>query len=71
MFEAAVAKSRKKLGASPESLRVESYQEGTALQILHIGSYDDEGPTLARLHTDTMPSQGLTFAGPDICGAAS
>ena len=28
------------------------------------GSYDDEGPTLARLHDEIMPAQGLTFAGP-------
>lgn len=38
--------------------------EGLALQILHIGSYDAETPTLERLHTDLMPAQGLTFNGP-------
>lgn len=64
MFEAAVAMSRKKLGAPPESLRMEPYDEGSALQIMHVGNYDDEGPTLANLHNDVMPSQGLTFAGP-------
>jgi len=55
---------RKKLGAPPESLRLEILDEGRALQILHIGSYDDEGPTLAKLHDEVMPSQGLTFVGP-------
>jgi hypothetical protein len=64
LFDAAVEKSTKKLGAQPESLRLELLDEGRALQILHIGSYDDEGPTLAKLHNDVMPSQSLTFSGP-------
>jgi hypothetical protein len=63
LFEAAIEKSKKKLGAPPSSLRLERYDEGRSLQILHIGSYDDEAPTLARLHDEVMPSQGLTFAG--------
>ncbi len=64
LFEAAVEKSKKKLGTPPESLRLEKVEEGTALQILHVGSYDDEGPTLAKLHKEEMPSRGFTFAGP-------
>lgn len=64
LFEAAVERSRKKLGTPPESLRLERVDEGTALQILHIGSYDDEGLTLARLHEEEMPSRGFAFAGP-------
>jgi hypothetical protein len=32
------------------SLRYQPYREGLCVQILHIGSYDDEGPTLARMH---------------------
>ncbi|TAJ39841.1 MAG: hypothetical protein EPO55_11150 [Reyranella sp.] len=64
LFEAAVEKSKKKLGAPPASLRFERLEEGTALQILHVGSYDDEGPVLARLHDQEMPSRGLAFAGP-------
>ena len=64
LFEAAVDKSRKKLGTPPDSLRLEKLEERTALQILHIGSYDDEGPILARLHDKEMPSRGLAFAGP-------
>lgn len=64
LFDAAVEKSGKKLGAAPESLRFERLKEGTVLQTLHVGSYDDDGPTLARLHDEEMPSRGLTFAGP-------
>lgn len=37
--------------------------EGRSLQILHVGSYDDEGPALARLHHELMPAGGLTFNG--------
>lgn len=37
--------------------------EGRALQVMHVGSFDDEGPTLARLHHEVMPARGLTFNG--------
>ena len=63
LFDAAIEKSRKKLGDPPPSLRLDRFAEGRSLQILHIGSYDDEAPTLARLHDEVMPLQGLTFAG--------
>ncbi|ODT79219.1 MAG: hypothetical protein ABS76_20345 [Pelagibacterium sp. SCN 64-44] len=64
ILEAAFAKTEKKLGTRPASLRVEMYEEGQCLQALHIGSYDDEGPLLAELHERVMPKSGLTFAGP-------
>ena len=64
LFEAAIEKTKKKLGDAPSSLRLEPLAEGRALQTLHVGSYDNEGPTLARLHDEVMPAQGLTYAGP-------
>lgn len=45
-------------------VRPHTFTEGRCLQILHVGSYDDEAPTLARLHTEEMPKQGLTWNGP-------
>lgn len=63
LFDAATQKASKKLGPAPESLRLEPYAEGLSLQILHIGSYDDEGPTLCRLHQEVIPSQGFAFNG--------
>ena len=45
------------------NLRLETYHEGLSVQIMHIGSYDDEGPTLARLHGEFLPENGLTEAG--------
>ena len=64
LFEAARAKAEAKLGALPDSLRLETLEEGLCLQALHIGSYDDEGPLLARLHDEIMPAGGYDFAGP-------
>lgn len=64
IYGAATEKAQAKLGALPESFRLETLCEGLCLQTMHIGSYDDEGPTLARLHDDIMPSRGLRFNGP-------
>jgi hypothetical protein len=33
------------------------------VQTLHIGSYDDEAPTLARLHQEFVPANGLKETG--------
>ncbi|MBM7503788.1 GyrI-like domain-containing protein [Agromyces aurantiacus] len=44
-------------------VRLRELHEGPSVQILHVGSYDDEAPTLARLHDEWMPQHGLTFAG--------
>ncbi|MDN2579608.1 GyrI-like domain-containing protein [Aquibium sp. ELW1220] len=63
-FDAAVAKSCGKLGDPPPTLRFQAYAEGRCLQTLHLGSYGDEGPVLARLHDDVMPNSRLTFNGP-------
>lgn len=63
ILEGAVAKARAKLGEPPASLRMEPYDEGLSVQILHVGSYDDEAPTLARLHDEFIPGNGLAFNG--------
>ncbi|WP_312599235.1 GyrI-like domain-containing protein [Brevundimonas sp.] len=64
LFEDTVEETTGKLGQPPESLRLEHYDEGHSLQVLHIGAYDDEGPVLARLHDEVMPGMGVTFNGP-------
>jgi hypothetical protein len=38
--------------------------EGPSVQILHVGSYDDEAPTIARLHGDYLPAHGYVENGP-------
>ena len=52
----------KSLPAVPE-LRLEAYHEGLSVQILHIGSYDDEGPVLERMHGIFIPESGLRMHG--------
>lgn len=37
-------------GFSTEKLRIERYHEGLAVQTMYIGSYLEEGPTIAALH---------------------
>lgn len=60
--EGLAAARKKKPRLPPVEVRVLS--EGRSLQILHIGSYDDEAPTLRRLHDEVMPQRGVTFNGP-------
>ena len=63
MFAAAVDKAKKKLGSPPASLRLESFAEGRAVQIMHVGPYSAEGPTIARLHAEFLPANGLVENG--------
>jgi len=44
-------------------IRLETYHEGLSVQIMHVGSYDDEGPTIARMHNEFMPENGYEPAG--------
>ena len=44
-------------------IRLEEYDEGLAVQIMHVGSYDDEGPTLQKLHEEYIPQNGLEATG--------
>lgn len=63
MFARSLAKVTDKQGTPPETLRFESLDEGLSAQIMHIGPYSEEGPTLARLHDKFMPKQHLTWNG--------
>ena len=63
MFDAAVEKIVEKLGQAPTSLRLANYDEGRSLQIMHLGSYDDEGPALEHLHEVEMPARKLVRNG--------
>jgi hypothetical protein len=63
-FTAGVKRNEKKLGDPPPTLRFEPYDEGLAVQIMHIGSYADEAPTIRRLHESFLPANGLKETGP-------
>lgn len=58
----AAAGAKKQLAGLP-LLAYRTLAEGRCVQIMHVGSYDDEAPTLARLHGEFLPEQGLTFNG--------
>ncbi|WP_353828158.1 GyrI-like domain-containing protein [Agromyces sp. SYSU T0242] len=64
-IDAAVSAARAKGGGPAlERLRLDVVDEGRSAQILHVGPYAAEAPTLARLHHEWMPEHGLTFDGP-------
>jgi len=64
MVDEAVRQTGKK-GLLPAlgKMRLENTHEGLSVQIMHIGSYDDEGPTLARLHNEWIPENGYVENG--------
>ena len=52
---------KKGLTAGPD-VRIEHYTEGMSAQILHIGPYADEAPTIAELH-DFIIGNGCQLTG--------
>ena len=63
LFDLAVAQVRaKKNPPALAKLRFESFSEGRAAQVLHVGSYSDEGPTIQALH-QYIADQGFRLAG--------
>ena len=64
MQEAAVAKvSQQDPPAILDKLRFDVLHEGTVVQTLHLGPYDDEAETLAEMHHEFIPGQGLRMTG--------
>jgi hypothetical protein len=61
--EAVAATADKKELSALSRVRFERYHEGRSLQLLHMGSYDDEAPKLKYLHYEYMPQHNLTFNG--------
>ncbi len=56
-------RSKKQPPARLADVRVETLDEGLCVQTLHIGTFDDEAPLLARLHDDFIPGEGLRMTG--------
>ena len=64
MFESTVAKTAAKdRPARLDEVRLERLSEGTCVQTLHVGSYDDEAELLARMHEEFIPDHGLRMTG--------
>jgi hypothetical protein len=53
---------KKKNPATLNKLRFERYHEGLSVHVTHIGSYDDEGPTIAKMH-EFAKNQGYHLRG--------
>jgi hypothetical protein len=57
---------KKDAATTPDVLnrtRLELLDEGQVVQVLHVGSYDDEGPILKQMHEKFMPEQGFQMTG--------
>lgn len=64
MFEAALAQAGAKQPPSRlGDVRLEALSEGLCVQTLHVGTFDDEGPVLDRMHREFIPQQGLRMTG--------
>ncbi|MCL3859590.1 GyrI-like domain-containing protein [Actinotalea sp. K2] len=63
MVEAALSAAATK-GRAPaaDRLRFEAFDEGDAVQVMHHGPYETEGPTIAALHS-SITEQGLVLRG--------
>ncbi|GAA1465210.1 GyrI-like domain-containing protein [Microbacterium thalassium] len=63
LVDRAIATAAEKGAPSIDAVRLEELREGTCVQTLHLGSFDDEGPVLARMHDEFIPAQGLRMTG--------
>lgn len=61
--DAKIAVKEKKGITNLDQVSLKTLNEGKSVQLLHIGSYDDESPKLAYLHNEYMPQNGLKFNG--------
>lgn len=57
------ATAKGKGGEGVEHIRLERFAEGLAAQIMHIGPFSEEGPTIQRLHQEFLPTEGLVENG--------
>jgi len=49
--------------AALDKVHLQDYQEGLSVQIMHVGSFDDEGPVLSEMHDEFIPANGYTENG--------
>jgi hypothetical protein len=61
MVDAALAAVRSRPGG--QRVRFGPYEEGRCVQVLHVGSYDEEGPLLEQLHASWLPAHELVPTG--------
>jgi hypothetical protein len=59
----AKARAKGKGGGRVAEIRLEWFAEGPAVQIMHLGPFSEEGPTIRRMHQEFLPSQNLVENG--------
>lgn len=62
LVQEGVAQVLKKKGLNLDKLRFESYKEGNAGQIMHIGPFSEEGPTIQKIHKH-IDENGFSLCG--------
>ncbi|KAA0920099.1 hypothetical protein FQ137_11250 [Dietzia sp. ANT_WB102] len=63
IVSAGLEKVATKVPDARELVRFAEYAEGPAVQTLHVGPYDDEGPAIARMHEEVIPAHGAVPSG--------
>ena len=64
LFDSAVERvAAKDVPTRLGEVRFETFAEGLAVPTLHVGSFDDEGPVLDRMHHEFIPDNDLTLTG--------
>jgi hypothetical protein len=65
LFDAAISRvaAKKEVPVRLDEVRLEALVEGLCVQTLHVGSFDDEAPVLARMHDEFIPDAGLALTG--------
>jgi hypothetical protein len=61
--QARQAVARKNAAPLLDAIRLERFDEGLAVQTLHVGAYDEEGPVLESMHSEFIPAQELRMTG--------
>lgn len=46
-----------------DDVRLQELTESICVQTLHVGSFDDEGPVLERMHSEFLPVNGMQLTG--------
>ena len=60
--EARAAVAKKRPSSALSQVRFERFHEGLSFQIMYLGAYADEGPTIARMHA-SVAENGYVFNG--------
>ena len=64
MYADAIAEVEESRGPAPDGLRLDRYDEGMCVQIMHVGPNEHELTTLHRLHHEYLPAHGFVAEGP-------